>query len=179
MQLTNTMPSPRLASMVAPTWQHGRLGQARQVELHHRLVHVVDVEFIGLGFFLDDSWCRICGPTHPCTMASEMWPMPAQAGRFQRQFRGRDVDTHPADHDGHHTPCCPDAGGNHQHVSLLSLKLPSFTYAWRRSRRSRFAHRSILPEALMLIRYRVITDPTCKTAANAAGFNRRFPALRR
>jgi hypothetical protein len=46
MQLMNTMPSPRLASMVRPTCSAVASASRAQVELDHGLVGVVDVVLV-------------------------------------------------------------------------------------------------------------------------------------
>ncbi len=76
------------------------LGQVIQIELDHGLVHVVDVELVGLGFFLDVRGVELA-VGHVLRHCIGDMADPAQAGCFQRQLGRRNVHTHSADHDGH------------------------------------------------------------------------------
>jgi hypothetical protein len=80
--------------------QAGRLGQAVEVELDHRLVHVVDVELVELGLVFHEGGIELAVRDVLHHRIGDV-PDTAQAGRFQRQLGGRNIDTHPADHDGH------------------------------------------------------------------------------
>ena len=75
-------------------------GQALEIELHDRLVRVIDVELVELGFILDEAGIettiRYVFDHGVRNMANA-----TESRGFQRQFRRRDIDTHSADHDGH------------------------------------------------------------------------------
>jgi hypothetical protein len=71
-----------------------------QVELHARLVGVVDVVFVELGLVLDEAGVeapvRHVGHHRVGNVADA-----AQAGRLQRQFGRRNIDPHATHHDWH------------------------------------------------------------------------------
>jgi hypothetical protein len=100
MQLTKMRPLPCFRRHGRAHVAAGGVGQAGQVELHHRLVHIVDVELVGLGLVLDVAGIELAVRDvfhHGVRNMANA----AQACRFERQFRGRNIDTHAADHDGH------------------------------------------------------------------------------
>ncbi len=80
--------------------QARRFGQALEVELHDRLVHVVDVELVELGLVLDEGRVELAVRDVLHHRVRDMADT-AQARRFQRQLRGRNVHAHSANHDGH------------------------------------------------------------------------------
>ena len=100
MTLTNTMPSPRLASMVLPTCSLVASGQLAQVELDVAACRNWDVGLVELGLPLTYSVSKRRSETS-CTSASEMCRDATQPGRLQRQFGRGNIDAHAANHDGY------------------------------------------------------------------------------
>ncbi|MNT25340.1 hypothetical protein D3C72_1608540 [compost metagenome] len=77
-----------------------RFRQASQVELHHSLVAVVDVEFVQFRLVFDESGVETA-IRHVFHHGIGNMPDTVQPGRFQGQLRRGNIHTHSAYHDGH------------------------------------------------------------------------------